>query len=166
MVVDQQTLDRLNAGFKRLQESNSKSLLRKYLTQGVFDQLKTRKTAMGASLLDVIQSGNFFSWFEFHFHSIFFYFLFHHHHHYKGLKILTVAVACTHRMLNHTKCLVHCLIQSLRIIMVASSPLIDIRQLILVISTVSSMLILKENMSSLLGFDVAVPSRAILLIHC
>ncbi|KAH9372402.1 hypothetical protein HPB48_014583 [Haemaphysalis longicornis] len=34
-----------------------KSLLKKYLTQEVFDKLKNRKTAMGATLLDVIQSG-------------------------------------------------------------------------------------------------------------
>jgi len=51
-------LDKLDAGFKRLQDSKDcHSLLKKYLTQDVFDKLKSRKTAMGATLLDVIQSG-------------------------------------------------------------------------------------------------------------
>ncbi|XP_049522105.1 arginine kinase isoform X2 [Dermacentor silvarum] len=57
-MVDQATLDKLEAGFKKLQEAKDcKSLLRKYLNKDVFDKLKTRKTAMGATLLDVIQSG-------------------------------------------------------------------------------------------------------------
>lgn len=57
-MTDQATLDKLNAGFKRLQDSKEcHSLLKKYLTQDVFDKLKSRKTAMGATLLDVIQSG-------------------------------------------------------------------------------------------------------------
>ncbi|KAL1442974.1 hypothetical protein MTO96_046156, partial [Rhipicephalus appendiculatus] len=47
----------LEADFKKLQgASNCHSLLKKYLTKDVFDKLKTRKTAMGATLLDVIQS--------------------------------------------------------------------------------------------------------------
>lgn len=57
-MVDQATLDKLEAGFRRLQDAKDcKSLLKKHLTEEVFDKLKTRKTAMGASLLDVIQSG-------------------------------------------------------------------------------------------------------------
>ncbi|XP_054157116.1 arginine kinase-like isoform X1 [Oppia nitens] len=57
-MVDQSVLDKLDAGFKKLQEANNcHSLLKKYLSKDVFDQLKTRKTAMGATLLDVIQSG-------------------------------------------------------------------------------------------------------------
>lgn len=57
-MVDQAVTDKLEAGFKRLSEaSDCKSLLKKYLTRDVFDKLKTRKTAMGATLLDVIQSG-------------------------------------------------------------------------------------------------------------
>ncbi|KAK8762474.1 hypothetical protein V5799_026259 [Amblyomma americanum] len=57
-MVDQATLDKLEAGFKKLQDAKDcKSLLKKYLTKEVFDKLKTRKTAMGATLLDVIQSG-------------------------------------------------------------------------------------------------------------
>lgn len=56
--VDQVTLDKLEADFKKLQgASNCHSLLKKYLSKDVFDKLKTRKTAMGATLLDVIQSG-------------------------------------------------------------------------------------------------------------
>jgi arginine kinase len=57
-MVDQATLDKLEAGFKRLQAaSDCHSLLKKYLTRDVFDKLKSKKTAMGATLLDVIQSG-------------------------------------------------------------------------------------------------------------
>nr|XP_054926695.1 arginine kinase isoform X2 [Dermacentor andersoni] len=57
-MVDQGTLDKLEAGFKKLQAANDcKSLLKKYLNKDVFDKLKNRKTAMGATLLDVIQSG-------------------------------------------------------------------------------------------------------------
>ncbi|KAG0414340.1 hypothetical protein HPB47_008469 [Ixodes persulcatus] len=57
-MVDQATLDKLDAGFKKLQDAKDcKSLLKKYLTKDVFEKLKTRKTAMGATLLDVIQSG-------------------------------------------------------------------------------------------------------------
>ena len=58
-MVDQAVLDKLEAGFTKLQgASDCHSLLKKYLTRDVFDKLKTRKTAMGATLLDVIQSGN------------------------------------------------------------------------------------------------------------
>jgi len=57
-MVDQAVLDKLEAGFKKLQDSaDCKSLLKKYLTREVLDQLKTKKTAMGATLLDVVQSG-------------------------------------------------------------------------------------------------------------
>lgn len=57
-MVDQATLDKLEAGFKKLQEANDcKSLLKKYLNRQVFDACKDKKTAMGATLLDVIQSG-------------------------------------------------------------------------------------------------------------
>ncbi|CAG2115781.1 unnamed protein product, partial [Medioppia subpectinata] len=56
-MVDQAVLDKLEAGYKKLQDSSScHSLLKKYLTRDVFDKLKTRQTAMGATLLDVIQS--------------------------------------------------------------------------------------------------------------
>ncbi|XP_013791403.1 arginine kinase-like [Limulus polyphemus] len=57
-MVEQATLDKLEAGFKKLQEANDcKSLLKKHLSKEVFDSTKNKKTAMGATLLDVIQSG-------------------------------------------------------------------------------------------------------------
>lgn len=55
--VDSETLDKLEDGFKLLQNSDSKSLLKKYLTQDVFDNLKLKKTSYGSTLLDCIQSG-------------------------------------------------------------------------------------------------------------
>lgn len=55
--VDPAVLAKLEEGFKRLSESDSKSLLKKYLTQEVFDKLKTKKTSFGSSLLDCVQSG-------------------------------------------------------------------------------------------------------------
>lgn len=56
-MVDAAVLDKLESGFTKLAASDSKSLLKKYLTKEVFDQLKTRKTSFGSTLLDVIQSG-------------------------------------------------------------------------------------------------------------
>ena len=57
-MVDQATADKLEAGFAKLQAATDcKSLLKKYLTKDVFEKLKGKKTAMGATLLDVIQSG-------------------------------------------------------------------------------------------------------------
>lgn len=57
-MVDQEVLDKLEAGFGKLQDAKGcKSLLKKHLTREVFDKLKNRKTAMGATLLDIIQSG-------------------------------------------------------------------------------------------------------------
>ena len=56
-MVDAATLEKLEAGFKKLKASDSKSLLNKYLTQEVFDALKTKKTSFGSTLLDCIQSG-------------------------------------------------------------------------------------------------------------
>nr|A0A286R7K5.1 RecName: Full=Arginine kinase; Short=AK [Polybetes pythagoricus]ASV64865.1 arginine kinase [Polybetes pythagoricus] len=57
-MVDQATLDKLEAGFKKLQDATDcKSLLKKYLNREVFDQCKSLKTALGATLLDCIQSG-------------------------------------------------------------------------------------------------------------
>jgi len=54
---DAAVLDKLESGYAKLAESDSKSLLKKYLTKEIFDQLKTRKTSFGSTLLDVIQSG-------------------------------------------------------------------------------------------------------------
>lgn len=56
-MVDAEVLDKLETGYAKLAASDSKSLLKKYLTKEVFDQLKTRKTSFGSTLLDVIQSG-------------------------------------------------------------------------------------------------------------
>lgn len=57
-MVDAAVLEKLEAGFAKLAASNSKSLLKKYLTKEVFDNLKNKKTpTFGSTLLDVIQSG-------------------------------------------------------------------------------------------------------------
>ncbi|CAH1377782.1 unnamed protein product [Tenebrio molitor] len=56
-MVDAAVLEKLEAGFKKLEASDSKSLLKKYLTRELFDNLKTKKTSFGSTLLDVIQSG-------------------------------------------------------------------------------------------------------------
>ncbi|PSN31172.1 Arginine kinase [Blattella germanica] len=56
-MVDAAVLEKLEAGFAKLAASDSKSLLKKYLTKEVFDNLKTKKTpTFGSTLLDVIQS--------------------------------------------------------------------------------------------------------------
>merc|ERR1711976_912654 len=53
-----EVIAKLEAGFKKLQEATDcKSLLKKYLTKEVFEQLKDKKTNLGATLLDVVQSG-------------------------------------------------------------------------------------------------------------
>lgn len=57
-MVDAAILEKLEAGFAKLAASDSKSLLKKYLTKEVFDNLKNKKTpSFGSTLLDVIQSG-------------------------------------------------------------------------------------------------------------
>lgn len=56
-MVDAGTIEKLEAGFTKLQSSDSKSLLKKYLTREVFDALKDKKTSFGSTLLDCIQSG-------------------------------------------------------------------------------------------------------------
>ncbi|KYM95831.1 Arginine kinase [Cyphomyrmex costatus] len=56
-MVDVAVPDKLESGYKKLVESDSKSLLKKHLTKEIVDQLKTRKTSFGSTLLDVIQSG-------------------------------------------------------------------------------------------------------------
>ncbi|KAI9803204.1 MAG: hypothetical protein M1825_001995 [Sarcosagium campestre] len=57
-MADATVLEKLDAGFTKLQNaSECKSLLKKHLTRDVFDALKTKKTSLGATLLDVIQSG-------------------------------------------------------------------------------------------------------------
>jgi creatine kinase len=56
-MVDAATAEKLEAAFKKLQGTESKSLLKKYLSAEIFDKLKGLKTSLGATLLDVIQSG-------------------------------------------------------------------------------------------------------------
>jgi len=56
-MVDAATAEKLDAAFKKLSSNDSKSLLKKYLTAEIFDKLKGLKTSLGATLLDVIQSG-------------------------------------------------------------------------------------------------------------
>merc|ERR1711970_1041856 len=57
-MADPAVIEKLEAGFAKLQAATDcKSLLKKYLTKDVFDQLKAKKTKLGATLLDVIQSG-------------------------------------------------------------------------------------------------------------
>jgi len=57
-MADPAVVAKLEAGFAKLEAATEcKSLLKKYLTKSVFDQLKDKKTALGATLLDVIQSG-------------------------------------------------------------------------------------------------------------
>lgn len=56
--TDAFTVKKIEDAFKRLQEHDEcKSLLKKYLTRDVVDQLKYKKTKLGASLYDVISSG-------------------------------------------------------------------------------------------------------------
>jgi protein-arginine kinase len=57
-MADADTIKKCEEGFKRLQEAKDcHSLLHKYLTKDVLDKLKGRKTKLGATLWDVIQSG-------------------------------------------------------------------------------------------------------------
>lgn len=59
-MADAATISKLEEGFKKLEAATDcKSLLKKYLTKDVFEQLKAKKTSLGATLLDVIQSGGF-----------------------------------------------------------------------------------------------------------
>lgn len=58
IMVDAAVLAKLEEGYAKLAASDSKSLLKKYLTKEVFDNLKNKKTpTFGSTLLDCIQSG-------------------------------------------------------------------------------------------------------------
>jgi len=58
MSVDPAVVKKIEDGFQTLENAKDcHSLLKKYLTKGVVDQLKDKKTKLGATLLDVIQSG-------------------------------------------------------------------------------------------------------------
>ncbi|CAB3410582.1 unnamed protein product [Caenorhabditis bovis] len=56
--VPAETVKKIEEGFAKLQAAaDCKSLLKKHLTKEVVDKNKTKKTRLGATLLDVIQSG-------------------------------------------------------------------------------------------------------------
>ncbi|XP_066956668.1 arginine kinase-like [Macrobrachium rosenbergii] len=55
--IDSTDLAVLEAEYKKFKAVKSRSLLKKYLTQDVFDKLKHRVTASGATLYDCIKSG-------------------------------------------------------------------------------------------------------------
>lgn len=55
--MDPAVLAKMEEGWSSLNSSDSKSLLKKYLTKAVLDELKTKKTSFGSSLLDCVQSG-------------------------------------------------------------------------------------------------------------
>jgi protein-arginine kinase len=58
MSVDPAVVKKIEEGFQTLQNAKDcHSLVKKYLTKEVVDQLKDKKTKLGATLLDVIQSG-------------------------------------------------------------------------------------------------------------
>lgn len=61
--VSPEILTKLDNGYTKLIASDSKSLLKKYLTKDVFTLLRDVQTPMGSSLLDCIQSGKFFLFF-------------------------------------------------------------------------------------------------------
>lgn len=57
-MVDAATVEKLEAGYQKLQDApNCHSLLKKYLTRDVLDTLKNKKSCLGSTLLDVVQSG-------------------------------------------------------------------------------------------------------------
>ena len=51
--VDDEDLDYLEAGFSKLQSSNSKSKLKKFLTKDIFQSLRSKKTPTFGSSLKV-----------------------------------------------------------------------------------------------------------------
>uniref|UniRef100_A0A914Y839 arginine kinase n=1 Tax=Panagrolaimus superbus TaxID=310955 RepID=A0A914Y839_9BILA len=58
MSVSADVVKKIEDGYAKLQGAKDcKSLLKKHLSKGVVDQLKDKKTKLGATLLDVIQSG-------------------------------------------------------------------------------------------------------------
>lgn len=57
LTMDPAVLAKLEKGWESLSSSDSKSLLKKYLSKEVFEQLKNKKTSFGSTLLDCVQSG-------------------------------------------------------------------------------------------------------------
>lgn len=56
-MVDIVVSEQLEEGFRKLSASNSRSLLAKHLTRQVFDKIKMKRTTLGFTLHDAIQSG-------------------------------------------------------------------------------------------------------------
>lgn len=56
--IDSSAMKNMEVKYQKLMDSNSKSLLKKYLTRPMFDKLKVKKTGFGSTLMDCIQSGN------------------------------------------------------------------------------------------------------------
>ncbi|VDO89704.1 unnamed protein product [Haemonchus placei] len=58
--VDENTIKKIEEGYQKLngpEGKNCKSLLKKHLTRDVVDELKYKKTKLGATLYDCIRSG-------------------------------------------------------------------------------------------------------------
>lgn len=55
--MDTAIIAKMEKGWCALSSSDSKSLLKKYLTKEVFDELKNKNTNFGSTLLDCVQSG-------------------------------------------------------------------------------------------------------------
>lgn len=55
--VSPEILTKLDEGYEKLVNSDSKSLLKKYLTRDVFNKLRDVQTPMHSTLLDCVQSG-------------------------------------------------------------------------------------------------------------
>lgn len=55
--MDPEVCAKMQKGWCSLIESDSKSLLKKYLTEEIFNELKNKKTSFGSTLLDCVQSG-------------------------------------------------------------------------------------------------------------
>lgn len=60
--MDPAVAAKMESGWKSISSSDSKSLLKKYLTKEVFEQLKDKKTEFGSTLLDCVQSGKMFDY--------------------------------------------------------------------------------------------------------
>jgi arginine kinase len=59
--VDIITLRKIEDAYKTLQNAKDcNSLLKKHLTKEIVDELKYKKTKLGATLMDVIRSGKWF----------------------------------------------------------------------------------------------------------
>lgn len=57
-MADAETIKKIEAGYEKLQNAKDcHSLLKKHFTKDVMEACKARKSKLGATLLDVIQSG-------------------------------------------------------------------------------------------------------------